>query len=147
MNYSMASHIYNVKQAAKILGLSTNTTYKYLNEGRIRAARGHVRGTFIITHKALETFLGTKLPEDPLREIDPHNLIPGLSETDEAIIEIAPPNFSVLVNRAILTVLLVSILIHTIFTNQIPFLGTTNQILTVFLFSLLLYQYGGFTKK
>jgi len=28
----MAYHVYNVKQAAKILGLSTNTTYKYLNE-------------------------------------------------------------------------------------------------------------------
>lgn len=143
----MASHIYNVKQAAKILGLSTNTTYKYLNEGRIRAARGNVRGTFIITHKALETFLGTKLPDDPLKELDPQNLIPGLSETDEAIIEITPPSFSTTVSRTILTLSLLSIVTHTVFTKQTPYLGPINQVITIFLFSLLLYQYGGFTKK
>ncbi|OGD83146.1 hypothetical protein A2572_03815 [Candidatus Collierbacteria bacterium RIFOXYD1_FULL_40_9] len=143
----MATHIYNVKQAAKILGLSTNTTYKYLNEGRIRAARGHVRGTFIITHKALETFLGTKLPEDPLKELDPNNTIPGLENAEDAYVEIAPPSLSIQVSRLILALALISLILNQLFFTKIPTLHTINLLITYLLFLILLYQYGGFTKR
>ena len=143
----MASHIYNVKQAAKILGLSTNTTYKYLNEGRIRAARGHVRGTFIITHKALETFLGTKLPDDPLKELDPNNTIPGLTDTTEAIIEVTPPNLSVKVTRSLIIFSLILLVVEIVSSNNTNPLPFFNRLFLIFLFCLLAYQYGGFAKK
>lgn len=143
----MPSHIYNVKQAAKILGLSTNTTYKYLNEGRIRAARGHVRGTFIITHKALENFLDTKLPDDPLKEIDPHNTIPGLDHAEDAYIEISPPNFTVQVSRIILIICLLLLILSQTIGSSFPIIHTLSLGTTYFLFMILLYQFGGFTKK
>lgn len=143
----MASHIYNVKQAAKILGLSTNTTYKYLNEGRIRAARGHIRGTFIITHKALETFLGTKLPDDTLNELDPNGTIPSLTDTNEALIEITPPNLSVKITRGLIILSLIFIIIDILTTTNLSFLAQTNRLTIIALFSLLAYQYGGFIKK
>ena len=143
----MPSHIYNVKQAAKILGLSTNTTYKYLNEGRIKAARGHVRGTFIITKRSLETFLGTKLPDDPLLEVDPQHIIPDLSKSEDAYVEIAPPNLTVQIARVILTLCLILLIIDQIFLGKIPLIHTANNIFLYLLFFLLLYQYGGFTKQ
>ena len=143
----MASHIYNVKQAAKILGLSTNTTYKYLNDGRIKAARGHIRGTFIITHKSLETFLGTKLPDDPLSELDPNGIIPNLTDTNEALIEVTPPNLSVKVTRGLLILSLLLIIGDIIFTADFSPLTQIGRLAIIGLFGILAYQYGGFIKK
>lgn len=55
--------LYTVKEAAQIVGVSTNTLYKYLLEGRIKSARGTARqGRFRIPHPALEAFLGTAIP-------------------------------------------------------------------------------------
>jgi len=65
--------LYTVKEAAKVVGVSTNTLYKYLDDGRIHAARGTaLQGRFRIPESALEEFLGIKLsqPEttDPVGE-------------------------------------------------------------------------------
>lgn len=55
--------LYTVKEAAEIVGVSTNTLYKYLLEGKIKSARGtHKQGRFRIPHSALEEFLGTSIP-------------------------------------------------------------------------------------
>lgn len=143
----MASHIYNVKQAAKILGLSTNTTYKYLNEGKIKAARGHIRGTFIITHKSLETFLGTKLPDDPLSELDPNGTIPSITDTNEAIIEVVPPSLSVKVTRVLIIISLLLIIFDIIFTTDFSPLTQLGRLSIIVLFGIMAYQYGGFIKK
>lgn len=40
--------LYTVKQVAHVLGVSTNTIYKYLNEGKIKALRFGKRGRFRI---------------------------------------------------------------------------------------------------
>ena len=56
--------LYTVKEAAKLVGVSTNTLYKYLDEDRIHAARGSaIQGRFRIPESALEEFLGIKLSE------------------------------------------------------------------------------------
>jgi excisionase family DNA binding protein len=141
----MGTRIYNVKQAAKILGLSTNTTYKYLNEGRIKAARGHTRGTFIITTKSLEDFLGTKLPDHLDQIIDK---IPNPNSNDpEAVIEVAPPTLSTKVVRVLLGFCLVLIIINTLTTKNFSPFDLFAKVGLVFLFLLLSYQHGGFTKK
>lgn len=58
--------LYSVKAAAKIIGCSTNTLYKYLNEGRIRASRGtREQGRFRIPQSSLEQFLGAPLNSTP----------------------------------------------------------------------------------
>jgi len=58
--------LYTVKEAAELVGVSTNTLYKYLLEGQIKAARGtHKQGRFRIPQSALEEFLGTPIPSDP----------------------------------------------------------------------------------
>jgi len=56
--------LYTVKKAAAIIGCSTNTLYKYLDEGRIKASRGTAeQGRFRIPQSALEEFLGAPLAE------------------------------------------------------------------------------------
>ncbi len=142
----MSNHIYNVKQAAKILGLSTNTTYKYLNEGRIKAARGHIRGTFIITTKSLENFLGSKLPDDPLAGIEGVDTFQNVNDA-EAIIEVTPPTLANKVTRILITVCLLLIIADLILTKNFSPVSQIGRVTLIALVILVSYQFGGFTKK
>ena len=75
------NQIYTVKEASKILGFSTNTVYKYLSEGVIRASRGDQDGgRFRIPHEAIEEFLNTELPIDVLDHIQEKEEIEQLKE-------------------------------------------------------------------
>jgi len=66
--------LYTVKQVADVLGVSTNTLYKYLGEGKIKALRFSKRGRFRIPETELTKLLGVKeediqrLPKDALPE-------------------------------------------------------------------------------
>jgi len=144
----MLSNIYTVKQAAKILGLSTNTTYKYLNEGRIKAARGHVRGTFIITRRSLENFLGGKLPENPLENDTRTHFAPSPNYKDtEAIIEVSPPTLATKVVRILISICLLLIIIDIIFGKSFSPIAQFGRVILIVLVFLVSYQFGGFVKK
>lgn len=144
----MPNHIYNVKQAAKILGLSTNTTYKYLNEGRIKAARGHIRGTFIITTKSLEDFLGSKLPEDPfVDEADNYRVSSSSIKDAETIIEVTPPSFTTKVIRFLISIALILIIVDIFTTSNFSPINQFGKVLFVSIMLLVSYQFGGFNKK
>jgi len=143
----MPNHIYNVKQAAKILGLSTNTTYKYLNEGRIKAARGHVRGTFIITAKSLEDFLGSKLPEDALKEAESADLVGSSFKDGEAIIEVTSPTLATKVTRILITLSLLIIIADILLNSNFSPMAQIGRVTLIAILLLVSYQYGGFVKK
>ncbi len=51
---------YTVKQVARLLGFSTNTVYKYLDEGKIRATRLGSSGRFRIPEEEVERLVGEK---------------------------------------------------------------------------------------
>lgn len=151
----MANQIYNVKQAAKILGLSTNTTYKYLNEGKIKAARGRTRGTFLISTKALEDFLGSKLPEKTtkIQETESESfdreseVFTKLSGHPETVIEVTPPTLATQIIRAIIAISIIFVIVD-ILTN--PDFRPINQLIRIFFIIMVIlvsYQFGGFTKK
>ena len=53
-----SSKTYTVKQVAKILGFSTNTVYKYLDEGKIKATRLGIEGRFRIPEEELIRLVG-----------------------------------------------------------------------------------------
>ena len=147
----MPKNIYNVKQAAKILGLSTNTTYKYLNEGRIKAARGHIRGTFIITTKALEAFLGTKLPENPLANEEESIVAKPANSTvykdAEAVIEVSPPTLATKVVRILITICLLVLIADIILSKEFSPVIQFGRVLLIIIVFLISYQFGGFEKK
>lgn len=56
----MSKKFYTVKQVAEALGFSTNTVYKYLDEGRIQATRLGTEGRFRISEKELLRLLDMK---------------------------------------------------------------------------------------
>lgn len=143
----MPNNIYNVKQAAKILGLSTNTTYKYLNEGKIKAARGHARGTFIITAKSLETFLGSKLPDNPLSEGGSSTKYGSRFKDTETVIEVTPPSLATKVTRVLITVCLLLIITDIILTKNFSPISSFSRVALISLVFLISYQFGGFIKK
>lgn len=136
----MPNKIYNVKQAAKILGLSTNTTYKYLNQGRIKAARGHIRGTFIIPARSLEAFLGSKLPDVPISEI--RNLESEISSTTAT-----SPTFATKVTRLLITASLVIIIADIVLSKNFSPISQIARLTLIALLLLISYQFGGFIKK
>lgn len=58
------ARFYTVQETATILGFSTNSIYKFLDQGRLKSTRGNSKqGRFRIPHTSVEDFLGTKLPE------------------------------------------------------------------------------------
>lgn len=59
---------YTVKQVATALGFSTNTVYKYLEEGKIKATRLGKEGRFKIPEKELVRLLGAKVDHQPIEE-------------------------------------------------------------------------------
>ena len=136
------------------MGLSTNTTYKYLNEGRIKAARGHMRGTFIITGRSIEDFLGSKLPEGvvtktiedrPVTE----KIIPASKDTGEhgTIIEVTPPTLATKVTRILITISLILIIADIIITKNFSPVSQLGRVALIALIILISYQFGGFAKK
>lgn len=54
------NRIYTVKEVARLLGFSTNTIYKYLDEGKIKSTRLGKEGRFRIPQKEVAKLLGLK---------------------------------------------------------------------------------------
>jgi|SRR3989344_5145783 len=54
------NRIYTVKEVARLLGFSTNTVYKYLDEGKIKATRLGKEGRFRIPQKEVAKLLGVE---------------------------------------------------------------------------------------
>lgn len=80
-------NFYTVKEAAKLLGFSTNTIYTYLNNGDLTGRRLNSRGRFKIPFEQLEPFLNAKedranedqpVPQFETTTIKPANKLTGL---------------------------------------------------------------------
>lgn len=125
-------NLYTVKKAASIIGCSTNTLYKYLNEGRIKASRGTAdQGRFRIPQSALEEFLGTELPTSESR--------PPSVKFSRSL----PLKFI----RLLIMVSLLLILIDIILNRSISFPAILNRLFFVAIALLLAYQEGGFLRR
>ncbi|MFZ2202666.1 MAG: helix-turn-helix domain-containing protein [Microgenomates group bacterium] len=145
--------ILNVKQAAKILGVSTNTMYKYLNQGTITAARGHGQGSFHIPVRSLELFLGSAVPEETLAALEKENTLPEpgsptpAARNNEVEIPRTPAGLTVKVVRYLLLFGLFLVIIDIATTAQFNFINQFSRIAVFALLILLAYQQGGFVKK
>ncbi|OGM55545.1 hypothetical protein A3E15_02665 [Candidatus Woesebacteria bacterium RIFCSPHIGHO2_12_FULL_42_9] len=65
----MPKKFYSVKEASKILGVSTNTVYKYLDEGSLKGKRHSNRGRFKIPFSEIEPYLAGEESPGTGREI------------------------------------------------------------------------------
>lgn len=153
--------LYTVKEAAKIVGVSTNTLYKYLDEDRIHAARGSaIQGRFRIPESALEEFLGISLSSQ--ENSQPHAKLTDVSEvgqtkpTDSLADQPTPVPTVTLEHRStglplklarfLLILALFAILIDLVLSPTLNLAGTLTRLFFVAIMILLSYQEGGYRK-
>lgn len=154
---------YTVKQAAQILGFSTNSIYKFLDEGRLSGHRGNSDlGRFKIPHTSLEKFVGSPIPEDAviaaLRSLPDSSMQSKKDFNFSAVTPLsvsaaspAPPSESVnqtlplKITRFLIIVSLLFLLLDLVISSDFSF---TDQILRLAIMAILIfltYQFGGLT--
>lgn len=150
--------LYTVKEAAKIVGVSTNTLYKYLDEDRIHAARGSaLQGRFRIPESALEEFLGIKLSQtesdntDALINRITESPISPISPTDrptESLISPVPvrTGIPVKIARLLLVFALLAVLIDLFVSRSVSLYGSISRLIFLAVMLLLAYQEGGYRR-
>lgn len=129
--------IYTVKEAAKILGFSTNTVYKYLEDGKIQAARGQAQGRFRIPKQSLEEFLGFELGDDPLIAV----------KAKEQPIPRPTITLPLKISRLLLIAGLIFVIIDLLMNKEFSFIEQAFRIISLLIFFLLAYQFGGFSHQ
>lgn len=164
--------LYTVKEAAKLVGVSTNTLYKYLDEDRIHAARGSaIQGRFRIPQSALEEFLGISLStqqnSEPLAkpaeaaEVGSPTLLSAEGQTlmDQKIeprltgtLENLPAQagrktgLPLSVARFLLILALLAVLLDLVISHSVSLPGQLSRLLFLFVMLLLAYQEGGYRR-
>lgn len=152
--------LYTVKEAAKIIGVSTNTLYKYLDEDRIHAARGSAQqGRFRIPQSALEDFLGIKLSEpaplgsDLTGSAQPRDIPSGEGQTLQDIdqtIDHRPSTINhklpLKIARFLLILALISILADLFISRTVSLPAQLTRLLFLGVMLLLAYQEGGYRR-
>jgi excisionase family DNA binding protein len=123
--------LYTVKKAAQIIGCSTNTLYKYLNEGRIKASRGTAnQGRFRIPQSSLEEFLGAAL--EPAGQ-------PIISPTGRSL--------PLTLVRILIVIGLILILIDSLIIQATPLPIQFSRLTFLAIALLLAYQQGGYLRR
>ncbi len=153
--------LYTVKEAAKIVGVSTNTLYKYLDEDRIHAARGSaIQGRFRIPESALEEFLGISLSDhgnsEPQAKLEQSSEVGQIKSTDSLADQPTPVPTATLGHRStglplklarfLLILALFAILIDLVLSPTLNLAGTLTRLFFVAIMILLSYQEGGYRK-
>lgn len=145
--------IYTVKEAAKILGFSTNTLYKYLDNGAIEAARGvGKQARFRIPHSSIEKFLNTPLTEEHvLKVLNPAEYAREQSLTATPVTPVPArlpaTQFPVVVSRLLLIGALIFMILDLILSTDFSLPSTVFRMGLITVFVLLAYQFGGYTKS
>ncbi len=145
-------NIYTVKEAAKILGFSTNTLYKYLENGAIEAARGvGKQARFRIPHSSIEAYLKTTLSENQVQKVLNPGAFAKIELTTPTSPEIPPKNvathqFPLTVSRFLLMAALVFIILDIVLSPTFSLTTSLLRLGLVAIFVLLAYQYGGYQK-
>lgn len=122
--------LFTVKQASQIIGCSTNTLYKYLDEGRLKASRGTAdQGRFRIPQTALEEFLGTPLAADTIQTV-----VKNKTSLPLKLI------------RTLIVISLLLILFDIIMTGSAIFIKQLPRLLFLIIALLLAYQQGGYDR-
>jgi excisionase family DNA binding protein len=135
------NQIYTVKEAAKILGFSTNTVYKYLNEGRLQAARGDLeQGRFRIPHQAVEEFLGTPIPTDIITHLKADDEAQAKPTGPVAFAPLPPPSLPITAARIMIVLALVATIADIIISPTISLIGQIIRIAVIGIFIMLSYQ-------
>jgi len=149
---------YTVKETSLILGFSTNSIYKFLDEGRLKGNRGNSdTGRFKIPHSALEKFLGTALSEAAVSQALATHTYTSMQIKKENVTqnhqaplvvrrqsEPAPETAIPLkIIRALILVGLIVILFDIIIGNDYSLIQQLMRLALMGILIVLTYQFGG----
>lgn len=142
--------LYTVKEAAKIVGVSTNTLYKYLDEDRIHAARGtSIQGRFRIPESALEEFLGISLssPENS----EPQAKLAEAGEVGSPTLINHEPltinhHLPLKIARFLLVLALLAMLLDLFIARSVSLPASISRLFFLAVTLLLAYQEGGYRR-
>lgn len=139
--------LYTVKEAANVVGVSTNTLYKYLDEGKIKAARGSaIQGRFRIPETALEEFLGIRLSTpEPVVSSRSEAEIPNIVQIQQD--EVGRNKLPLKLARLLLILAFLAVLLDLVFSPSVTLAGTLSRLFFLAVMLLLAYQEGGFRRS
>ena len=136
---------YTVKQASDILGFSTNSIYKFLNQGRLKAIRGSaVQGRFRISKKSMEEFLGSPIDEAQLQLAQPRRVVrpqldhPITTETGEPV----KPPVPLKATRIMILMALVFVIADIFISKDFSLFQQLIRLMIIGMVTLVTYQYG-----
>ena len=150
---------YTVKQASLILGFSTNSIYKFLDEGRLQGNRGNSnRGRFRIPHSSLEKFVGTRLPVNSITHaLNNHSHHSMQTKKEFANSSIPPPTTSSLPNlhpllplnliRALIVIGFILILIDLLINQNFSLFQQLIRLTLMTILIILAYQFSDSTSS
>lgn len=128
--------LYTVKKAAALIGCSTNTLYKYLNEGRLKASRGTLQqGRFRIPQSSIEQFLGTAIDESTAAKAQYAAPRPQTN---------TPTKFPLRLTRALIVVGLLFLLVDIVISPAASMVTQISRSVFAAVMILLAYQEGGY---
>jgi hypothetical protein len=148
---------YTVKQTAKILGFSTNSIYKFLDEGRLKGQRGNsASGRFKIPHSSLEKFIGSSIPETSIKQA--LQLLPELNIPPEKDFSSLPPTpietptaynpgLSLKLTRTLIILSLLCLLLDLVLSQNFSLPEQILRLTIMGILIILTYQYGGLNSK
>ena len=141
--------LYTVKEAAKIVGVSTKTLYKYLDEGRIKAARGSsIQGRFRIPATAIEEFLGVSLTTQVVDTPPIPVSVPKAPILRETVsLSSTPPSFSLRLTRVLVILALLAMCIDLFTTPVVSVITHSSRILVGITLLLLAFSPGGYRRR
>ncbi|OGV97366.1 hypothetical protein A2W24_06575 [Microgenomates group bacterium RBG_16_45_19] len=145
---------YTVKQTAKILGFSTNSIYKFLDQGRLRGHRGlSDLGRFKIPHTAIEKFVGTPIPEDAVKAALQAAPEPNMQIKKEFVAGASPAPYPPVnppvyglplkITRLLIIVGLICLLLDLVLSQDFSFTDQALRLVLMGILIVLTYQYGG----
>lgn len=147
--------LYTVKEADKLVGVSTNTLYKYLDEDRIHAARGSaIQGRFRIPETALEEFLGVKLssPDTDTTDTLTNRVTESPISQDSPLLQpttynLQPsPKLPLKLARFLLILALLSVLLDLIIARSVSLPAQFSRLFFLLCMLILAYQEGGYRR-
>lgn len=152
------SRSYSVKEASLILGFSTNSIYKFLDQGRLRSSRGNsATGRFRIPHSSLEKFVGTTLAEEAIdlalaeHTLDNTQMKKEFSTPTDKVLtapqsQIVPPADTAIplkIIRGLILIGLAIILIDALVSDNFSLFQQLLRLGLLAILIVLTYQFGG----
>lgn len=136
---------YTVKEAAHILGFSTNSIYKFLAQGRLKSIRGSaMQGRFRISKRSLEDFLGSPIDEKQLQAFKPRMIAKPQVEhpiTTETGTPFNPP-VPLKITRMMILMGLVFIIADIFISKDFSLFQQLLRLTLIAMITLVTYQYG-----